>query len=74
MEMAEIGGYVGQRVHVHGGGTEAEGQLKHVQTVTYTAEDCNHVAREVLDGYVVVIDGKKVEFAPGAEFEVLEGP
>lgn len=74
MEMAEIGRYVGKRVHVHGGGTDVEGHLEHVQTVTYTAEDCDHVAREILDGYVVVIDGKKLEFTPGAQFEVLDGP
>jgi hypothetical protein len=76
MDISEIGHYIGRRVRLRrGGGTEEEGTVEHVQSVTYTVgADGGTGARDIADGYVVVVDGQRLEFSPGDEFEVLDGP
>lgn len=75
MDISEISHYIGQRVRLHRGGeTQEEGTVDHVQTVTRAAgaRDGDQ-AREITDGYVLVLDGRKLEFNPGDEFEILDG-
>lgn len=74
MDISEIGQYVGQQVRIRGGGTDQRGTVDHVQSVTYTVgADDGTGAGKITDGYVVVLDGTRLEFSPGDEFEVLSG-
>lgn len=76
MDISEINYYVGRRVHLRrGGGTEEKGTVDHVQKVTYTVGAGGGAeARKIIDGYVLVLDGRQVEFGPSDTFEVHEGP
>lgn len=74
MDISEIGQYVGQQVRIHRGGTDQSGTVEHVQSVTYTVGAGGGTsARKITDGYVIVLDGTRLEFSPGDEFEVLDG-
>jgi hypothetical protein len=76
MDISEIGHYIGRRVRLRrGGGTEEEGTVEHVQTVTSVVGASEGApAREIIDGYVLVLEGRHLEFTPGDRFEVLEDP
>lgn len=74
MDISQIGRHVGDRVRIRGGGVEKTGTVEHVQSVTYTlGTDDGTGARDIADGYVVVLDSQRLEFSPGDEFEVLDG-
>lgn len=73
MDICQIGHHVGKRVRLYGGATEEVGTVEHVQTVTSTVgTGGGSQAREIIDGYVVVLDGRRLELSPGDAFEVLE--
>lgn len=74
MDISEIGRYVGQQVRIRSGGTNQTGTVDHVQSVTYTVGAGGGArAGKITDGYVVVLDGTRLEFSPGDEFEILDG-
>ncbi|MEX5259982.1 hypothetical protein [Kocuria sp. CPCC 205263] len=74
MDISKIGRYVGQQVRIRSGGTNQTGTVDHVQSVTYTVGAGGGArAGKITDGYVVVLDGTRLEFSPGDEFEILDG-